>query len=230
MDYGLGRRPQFDHRSLGFPLRAALPDAVVRRTRYWAYFGQVLDQGSTGTCVAHAWHARLQAAPVVRKAATLPRPFDLYRKIVLNDDWPENDAEATAPDVQLQSGTSTLAAAKTCQQLGYISEYRWALSIDDVIDALCAHGPLCTGVAWYDSFFDPDREGSLTIAPGASVVGGHEFVLIGWDNARGRIRMLNSWSRTWGQSGRAWLAAETFERLLREDGDACTPTEVLAPR
>jgi hypothetical protein len=221
--YGLGRLPAPDQRDKLWPMRAVLPSEPLPLYRYWPRLS-ILDQGQTGTCVAQAWMSLHQGSPIRFKADPAFDAFALYRKIVLQDEWPENDGEATAPVEQLQSGTSVRAGAKACQALGWLSGYVWAQSLDDIVRHVALRGPVVMGTNWYASMFQPDRHGLLFIH--GAVVGGHAWVIDGINRTFGAFRCRNSWGAAWGKHGQFWLALSQVERLLSEGGEASAPTEV----
>lgn len=217
---GLGRLAAPDPRDRGFLLRAALPETVVRKTRYWPNVAGPLDQGQTGTCVGHGWKGWMLTAPVVQtKPQAEPTAFTLYREATHVDEWDGNEDD-------LQSGTSVRAGAKAVQAHGYLTSYGWAWDVDTIIDWLCVRGPAVLGMAWPEAFFDPDAGGVVHWPQGGSIAGGHCFLSLGWDQKRGRFRCLNSWGPRWGQRGRFWIDGETMERLLAADGECCTSMEV----
>jgi hypothetical protein len=235
-DYGLGRRFAPDARDEAFRMRAVLdplreqffPKGLPPGTRHYRP-GPVLDQGRTGTCVGHGWRGWLDGAPLMTRGGMAP--FDLYREFVQVDEWPDNDNEANAPDAGLQSGTSVRAGAKVLQAQGHIAEYRWAEGAEDVRAwHLAGLGTVVLGIIWTDQMFDPDRDGFIHYR--GRVEGGHCIKSTGWSDARGRgaLRIQNSWDRSWGQGGRAWIAYEDLDRLIKDDGEACAATEQkLAP-
>jgi C1A family cysteine protease len=47
---------------------------------------------------------------------------------------------------------------------------------------------------------------------------GHAMVIIGYDDSRGSLRLLNSWSRAWADSGEAWIDYNFFLQNAEEDG------------
>ncbi len=218
---GLGRRFAPDERDRKYPLRA-LVTTVERKDTAWPMFARPLDQGRTGTCVGHAWKHFLMMAPVIQsRAHQTPSAIDIYRRAILIDEWAENDR-----DEAMQFGTSVRAGAKALQEQGFIGGYSWAFDIDTAIDWLCVGGPLVMGTNWYSSFEPKDGRDYIRIAPGAWVRGGHAYTLNRWSERRGAARAPNSW----GGWGSMWIAGEDLERLLREDGDACTATELRRPR
>jgi hypothetical protein len=81
------------------------------------------------------------------------------------------------------------------------------------------------GTNWYSSFARPDREGIVRIEPKAKVVGGHAYLLRGVDTRRALARCANSWGDGWGLSGEFLLPFRDLERLILEDGEACSAVE-----
>lgn len=211
------------------PLREQFfPQGLPPGNRHY-FSGPILDQGETGTCVAHGFTSKVNAAPIMQK---LPiSTYDLYRKIVGVDEWAENDVEATAPDSQLQSGTSVRAGAKTLVSMGYAQNYLWAESAGDVRAwMLAGFGGVVMGTTWRSGMMRTDAEGFVSFS--GSDVGGHAYYINGWNDrvlhngkriaaARGQ----NSWGRAWGQSGRFWIAMEDLEKAIADRGEACALTE-----
>src|SRR5688572_18696821 len=108
---GFGLKIARDDRDNNFLMRAVLRPTGYPAHRYYSPGKMLpLDQGETGTCVAHAWTAFLATAPV--KTTKFDHPYVSYRGIIGMDEFPENDFEVTAPDDQLQFGTTIRAGAK----------------------------------------------------------------------------------------------------------------------
>lgn len=236
-----GRLHAPDARDADFSMRLALdpliakyfPKGLPEGTRHYQP-GPRRDQKSTGTCVSHGVTLRIESAPVMQPLPQKLTPYDLYRKIVLLDEFPGNDKEATAPDSGLQSGTSVRAGLKAGQQLGCFPTYLWAQSVDDVRAwHLAGFGGVVLGLNWKSSMMDTDNEGFIRYT--GSVEGGHCVASTGWTDTikhRGKltkaIRIQNSWALPWGDkgSGRAWMAVEDFAQALADQGEAGAPTEI----
>lgn len=231
-----------DDRDRNFPMRMMLdplrtqffPTGLPDGSRHY-FSGPVLDQGVTGTCVAHGWASKIHAAPFMQ-----PIPmsvFDLYRRIVVVDEWPENDFESGAPDNQLQSGTSVRAGAKILTNLGLAQSYLWAQSAEDVRSwILAGFGGVVIGIWWKNAMMQTDSEGFISYT--GSNAGGHCVYINGWNDRVKRggkyvraARIQNSWGKQWGQSGRCWFEMSELDAAIKEDGEACALTEIrLAPR
>jgi hypothetical protein len=209
MEHGLGRRKEFDAKSKRFPIRQLLDTGKAFRSYTWRV-AVWLDQQRTPECVGYSWAHELAARPVVRPA-TVDIAHRIYRGAQDNDQWPGNDYE----------GSSVLGGAKFVQELGYMDEYRWAFSLDDLIRTVGHHGPAVLGTEWDESMFDPDKDGFLV--PNGNVAGGHAWLVYSV-NVPGRFfRMWQSWGRGWGDNGTAKVSFDAMGQLLDRDGEACIP-------
>lgn len=212
-DYGLGRIENFDEQNRNYPIRSLLPATVTPRSYTWSC-GAVLNQGSEGTCVGHAWAHELLARPVKWPVNSFfaRLAYELSCRI---DPWPQNDA----PDWQF--GTDVLSCVKQLTNLGFYSEYRWAFSLDDLVLALGYKGPAVLGVNWYEGMFYPDAKGLIKIT--GQVAGGHAILANGVSIPQRLVRLHNSWGPGWGINGEAFIGFDDLARLLSENGDACIP-------
>jgi hypothetical protein len=226
---GFGRRYAPDIRDSGYLMRRMLADAravTLPARRTWGIHGKALDQGDTGTCVGHAWRNFLRCAPI-RTERGGPSAFDIYRSAVLKDTWRANNDEAQLPDGDpgLDYGTSVRAGAQAVTAFGRLKSYVWAFELQAVIEWVLTEGPVVLGTNWYSSFARPDRAGIVRIEPKAKVVGGHAYLLRGVDTRRALARCANSWGDGWGLSGEFLLPFRDLERLIHEDGEACSAVE-----
>jgi hypothetical protein len=202
------RLVQFDERSRKFPIRAVMP---VKKPRGYTWSCQVkLDQGSEGACVGFAWAHELSARPlIVGQHEENARYY--YREAQKVDEW----------EGETYEGTSVLAGAKTVQRLGYISEYRWAFGLSDLILAVGYAGPAVLGLNWYEGMFGTNSDGF--IEPTGQVLGGHAIMCNGVNVKDEYFKLQNSWGGNWGIYGACKLSFEHMDRLLHEQGEACIP-------
>jgi hypothetical protein len=205
----LDRRPSFDERSRGFPIRA-LNDGLAIRSYTWSCRG-VLDQGPNGACVGYGWSGELLARPVIVDGINNDSAFRLYRAAQQVDEW-EGDA---------YEGTSVLAGAKVVRAAGFLGEYRWAFNLDDVLVTLGHHGPVVIGVGWRSGMWDTDGDGYVHAT--GDVVGGHCVFLRGISTLHRAVLVQNSWGIEWGINGCALLSWDDLGVLLDDQGEACIP-------
>lgn len=204
----LDRLPSRDPRNRNF-LRAVTGKPLVRKTWRLDYR---LDQGQEGACVGFGWAHRLDAAPRRRHLNGLDA-FAFYYRARELDEYPGEDYE----------GSSVLGGAKAVQEKGLISSYRWAYDLQNVLQALSHEGPVVMGTNWLADMFEPRTDGYLQVA--GSLAGGHCWLLRGIDPAKGRVTMSNSWGRSWGLKGDAYLTFDDLGILLEDGGEACIPVE-----
>lgn len=206
----LGRHVRHDLKSREFAAQRATKIVSVKH----AAVGLPLDQGQIGSCTANATCGALNSAPD-RKAKTYTEKdaIKLYELETKNEGqpYPPNDP-----------GGSGLMVCKAAKQLGWISSYSHAFGLDHALEALVLR-PVITGVSWYDSFDQPDENGLVAIAPGATVRGGHEFVGDEIDTVQRRVGFWNSWGDTWGLGGRFYMSWGTWSTLLKQQGDVTVP-------
>jgi hypothetical protein len=82
---------------------------------------------------------------------------------------------------------------------------------------------VCAGISC-GSGFDPDANGYISYARGAGRSVNHEIRVVGWDKEKNRFKIANSWGKSWGVSGAAWLDAKFFD----EDADLWVVVGVVA--
>jgi C1A family cysteine protease len=79
------------------------------------------------------------------------------------------------------------------------------VSIDSFRNQLGLGRPVVTGIPLWDAFRRPVN-GQLSNPSRAELIGAHHAVVtVGYDDARGRILVRNSWGEGWGDHGHAWL-------------------------
>jgi len=216
-DHGLGRRYAYDGRDKLYSVAARLRPLELseRLYRYWNPAGWWGDQGYLPHCVAFAWTHWLEDGPVTQPGpAPVINPAVLYAEAQRIDEWEGEDYD----------GTSVRAGAKCLKKAGFVSEYRWATSLEQVVQTLLELGPMVVGTNWYRGMSEPDDAGFMSVDGPND--GGHAWLLNGVNVKKGVIRMKNSWGRNWGNNGMAFVSLEDMARLIAEDGEACIATEV----
>lgn len=211
----LGRHVSIDTRDQNFPLRAAIPERIVRPpTKYW-HDPWVGDQHE-GSCTGQCGNGHMQASPINTKNLD---PLDIYHGAQRFDEWPGENYE----------GSSIRGVADFLKSEGHIQEYRWVdpnRLIDDMLDWLAVSGTLMAGTVWYNSMFEDHTDrGIIPVDQASGVAGGHAWLILGYNLKAKCFRMVNSWGRGWQQKGRAWITFADFEKLFAEDGEVCAAIE-----
>lgn len=214
---GLGRREQYDPRSLRFGAKLAVNLTRPMKTKLWDC-NLLLDQKQHSSCVGCAWTYELASSPSPVRGLTYRYAlYQLYYHATCLDEFSGNDRNPNG-------GTSMLAGAKAVRLRGYCQHYHWANGVEEIGRVLSYDGPVVLGLPWWADMERVDSEGYLRPKFTAKPVGGHAILARGVDIDRGRFTLRNSWGK-WGINGGGdcYLSLEDCQRLLDYNGEACFP-------
>jgi C1A family cysteine protease len=100
-----------------------------------------------------------------------------------------------------------------------IADAKLLHSLDDVKRALQQNGPVVAGITVFRSFTTAEV-GKTGVIPMPTkkmpVVGGHAIVIVGYDDAKRRVKFVNSWGRGWGDQGFGYLPYEYFDQYVSD--------------
>jgi hypothetical protein len=223
-EYALGRRVEHDPRSRMFAF--VPPRAVAAKTVRWRRYGPVLDQGSVGACTGFAMAQWLNCKPAHNPRGGYVDNDDalmLYALATRHDPWP--GTFTYPPPGGQDTGSSGLAACKAAKEFGLISAYRWIFNGVDALKEALRFSPVMAGTVWLSRMFAarPIAGQAPFLQVSGSEEGGHEYLIVGWNERSGYFTMCNSWSGSWGLNGNARIWADDMAELLRRQGDLVVP-------
>lgn len=218
-EFPLGRTHKPDERDNNYLIENHLLTSsrsrVTITSRYWDDNGWWGNQGNTPHCVGFSWAHWLEDGPIGQPGvAPIIQPKIIYENAQKLDEWPGENYD----------GTSVRGGVKYLQQVGKVRNYYWGYTLQTLIDSVLNIGPVVVGTNWYRNMFFPDRNGNIRI--GGILAGGHAYVINGVDINKRIFRMKNSWGRSWGINGSAYISFNDMERLIRENGEICFATEI----
>jgi hypothetical protein len=128
------------------------------------------------------------------------------------DPWPGGE-----PDYE---GSSSDAPYRILRDRSVIASWNHIMGEEELWEWVSFYSPASVGTVWTDDMFDPDSAGFIW--PTGPEVGGHAYEIVFASHLRQAYRMINSWSASWGQNGRAWITRAAMASLLEWDGEAVT--------
>ena len=183
----------------------------------------VEDQGQLGSCTANALVGALEFLELKQQQplVDLSRLFVYYNERVIEHSVSQ-DAGA-----MLRDGIKTLAKQGVCAETAWpyvikqfakkptpacytqalkhtITNYQRLSTTDDMRSCLAAGYPFVFGFTVYESFESQTVANTGVVnLPNKSerVVGGHAVCAVGYDDAKQRFIVRNSWGTGWGQKG-----------------------------
>lgn len=210
------REPKWDTRN--HKLSDVHADAVAKTPpSAKAYTREIfLDQGQEGGCTGYSDAQTMSMSPGIHKEINNANAEYFYYEAKQYDEYAGDAYE----------GSSVLGAQKANVANKYTKSYSWAATVEEIVAALAFVGPVQLGINWYDSMFNVEANGNIVITANAVVAGGHAICVGAYKQSGQLFRLDNTWGKSWGQSGSAWLSATDLTRLLGEDGECAVPIKM----
>jgi hypothetical protein len=216
--YGTGLLPSWDTKNENYPVAALLDPSAALVSKNWP-LAQRVNQGNEPKCVGASLAQELSSEPVVIPIShpyTMDNIYNLAQKL---DEWAGEG----------YAGTSLLAGLKALKQYGYLGEYRWAASVEDVLQSLSQLGPVIMAGPWLSGMFTPDAQGYVNVT-GTGGNTGHAYMLGAVDAPTGDTTLKQTWGPNWSVMGwDAKLRADSIRQLLSMGTQAAIITQRLNP-
>lgn len=221
---GLGWRPSVvDPRDFSLtPAIEAISAVQVAGKKSWTNKIR-LDQQREGACCGFSFVGFINSAPKMHNFDSA-YAFQLYHEITENDEF--------AGDWQSgQEGTSIRSSAKRVQARGFIKNYAFTSTIQEIVTWILNRSPVVMGIPWYSGQDHPTKDNGYRAEATGRLRGFHAIVVdrVVWgvEGEANRVGFANSWGTEYGQLGRAWFAERDLETLFAHpDSTACTAVEI----
>lgn len=174
-----------------------------------------LDQGATGHCVGFGWAQWGNTEPVA----------DLYTDNDAHKIYYESVAIEGRPNTE--DGAQVRSGAIAMKARNKLSAYVFAASVGEIAQWILTKGSVVFGCNWYADMNMPDPTNGL-VNPTGPLLGGHAFVIDGFDSGTTMFRCQNSWGSNWGLNGYFYIFAKDLAKLFAQQGDACAALELAA--
>ena len=219
-----GWRPDApDPRDRLYAAIAQPPRRLPARVDLRRWFPRAENQGSIGSCTAHALVANLEFLEVRagRRLRHLSRLFVYYNARVLEG------TAATDDGAMIRNGVKTLAKQGVCAETLWpyrvrrfaepppppcyaaaaehqVLSYHRVHGLTEMRQCLAEGFPFVFGLTTFASFEGPQvaRTGRVELPRrGEEQKGAHSVCAVGYDDRSGRFLIRNSWGADWGRAG-----------------------------
>jgi C1A family cysteine protease len=214
--------------------RLALPHQLPAFVDLEAYCGPVKDQGQLGACTAFAGCGnREYLARKFENKQPILSPLFLYYQERFLDGTLGQDAGSTGrtdckamnqfgicPEVSDAYNPASFNVAPTLAQLQAADEFKAGAyhalnNVDDMKACIASYYPVLIGFAVYQSFEEIKSDGVMPMpAASETMLGGHETLVIGYDDSRGQFKVRNSWGLSWGSQGNFFMGYDVAAKLI----------------
>ena len=217
--YGFGRKPSpidlRDYHAIDYipkkAIKRMLSDAIKEIN--WAYLKESLDQENTGHCCGFS---------MANFGINLPKFTDydnedghkFYYLCKVEDGEPNNE-----------DGSYIRTAGKVLRNRNIISTYAFAKDIAEIKWWILNRGSVIVGTPWTSDMLMANESNIVRIS--GQIVGGHAYLLVGIKEINGKEYFIiqNSWGKSWGIDGRAYISVEDFKILFAYGGEALATLE-----
>lgn len=177
-----------------------------------AHLSPIYNQHQTPMCVAYSAAGEQQSFDLADQGHTYAWDFAYFFRRI--GGGPNGAIIRNALDERLHRGYPLLPSNSGNSQAAHRIAAYYAVSKtqDSLKRALVQYGTLVLGTPWFNSWFDPNPDGTLPSAD--YIVGGHAIDVTGYD-AQG-LWLSNSWGPGWAVKGRCRMPWYAVLHSVRE--------------
>jgi hypothetical protein len=236
--YATGATPTPPDRLAQLPEAPVYRDFLPQAIDLSRYMPAVGDQLNQGSCVgwatayaARAYYAYQVEHRDITDMANIPSPAFIFNTIHLGTDCTQGSYVPDAMDVLKKGALSfrdypyddtkcptPLPPARARAKDFTIESYEMVwnqtdpkASLDTVKGALAKGHPVVVTAALDAEFFNLNpRQSIWRSTPEEANEGGHAFTIVGYDDATGIFKFINSWNTSWGDKGYGRMTYDTF--------------------
>lgn len=196
------------------------------------------DQGRQGSCVGWAtayalksFHEKIEIGWALNTADHLFSPAFVYNQI--NGGRDQGAYIFHALDLAVNKGIATLRqmpysdtdhltqpSAEAFAEAAMFKSAEWYRINDtsQIKAALVNRNPVVAGITVYQQLMDLQGNDSVYNTRSGQDYGGHAVTIVGYDDNRygGAFKVINSWSRNWGDDGYFWMPYNFAQGILSE--------------
>jgi C1A family cysteine protease len=217
-----------EHDSRDFISKTVWSDLLPAKVDYSEYV-TVKNQGALGSCGSHAAVSGLEMLHKLenfRWPVPLSELFHYYmvrQKEYMNTfplDTGQNGRNAmkvlnqvgVCPEKLMPYDDSKGASRPSLFAQGFsafwgVKSYERCYSVEGIMSALATRKAVWLGVP-VQAAIRKNKGELITFKPGVDLVGGHAMLVLGYDDAKRCLKVLNSWSDSWGEDGFGYLGYE----------------------
>jgi C1A family cysteine protease len=232
-----------DERDRKYTLKSAVN--LLSKVDFRDRFPRVWNQGSLGSCTAHAVGAACLYQDIYDEDSPITVPSLLYIYYM---------TRALEGTIGIDAGATIRNTVKAVVKFGYPIDDLWPYKISDFrkrpddnvirsaarekvssyeridrdlshIQEVLSHGdPIVFGFTVYESVYgqDVEKTGVIPIPKKKEkVIGGHAVLACGYDDERQALIIRNSWGKEWGEAGYGYLPYHFVENA-KHSGDFWT--------
>lgn len=217
------RRDEPDVRDRLYAAIARPPKQLPRKVDLRPFCSAVENQGSIGSCTAHALIGNLEflARKVRRRPLALSRLFVYYNARVIEGTQRRDDG------ARIRNGVKSLARLGVCPEKLWpyrihkfahkphahcyrsaaqhqVTSYHRVKGLEEMRQCLAEGFPFVFGMTTYEAFESPAvaRTGIVHLPrKGEAECYGHSVCAVGYDDRSRRFILRNSWGSDWGRKG-----------------------------